>query len=255
MYFFKTAPHRVSKPLLVFFTFPLVQLCFQKGQYNTLWKEWSLAMEVTPHVSEYEIYGHSGPFFITHPRSLHFNSSCSHPVSRDTLQSWSHAGESVSKSLFIRKILFQSPGIREKTPGPHDQINVLSLGTQPSSFLAFLIPSLPHSFHQFIISSNLKIRKTFQSLDVSKESWSHFLLMQFHMNFRIPFFFSVVNPTLCVCSCYSQTLAFLLCCNFSNTFTSLLSSLSRVIRTKSKNWWPTGQIQPINTLCLILKFF
>lgn len=77
--------------------------------------------------------------------------------------------------------------LERRPQGPMTTINVLVfLRTQPSSFLAFPIPSLPHSFHQFIISSKLKIRKT--KFDVSKESWSYFLLMQFHMNFRIPFF-------------------------------------------------------------------
>ena len=99
-----------------------------------------------------------------------------HILFQETPYRADHMQESLFQSpLFIRKILFQSPGIREKSPGirrpqgPMTTINVLVfLGTQPSSFLAFLIPSLPHSFHQFIISSKLKIRKTVQSLMFQK---------------------------------------------------------------------------------------
>ena len=135
----------------------------------------------------------------------------------------------------LEKFSFRVLELKRRPQIPMTTINVLVfLGTQPSSFLAFLIPTLPHSFHQFIISSNLKIRKTFQSLMFQKNhdhisyECNFIWILEFH------FFFSVVNLTLCVCSCYSQTLAFLLCCNFSNTSPSLLSSLGRVSRTKSK---------------------
>ena len=92
-----------------------------------------------------------------------------HILFQETPYRADHMQESLFQSaLFIRKILFQSPGIR-RPQGPMTTINVLVfLGTQPSSFLAFLIPSLPHSFHQFIISSKLKIRKTVQSLMFQK---------------------------------------------------------------------------------------
>ena len=90
----------------------------------------------------------------------------------------------------LEKFSFRVLELERRPQVPMTTINVLVfLGTQPSSFLAFLIPTLPRSFHQFIISSNLKNQKDISKLDVSKESWSHFLWMQFHMNFRIPFFF------------------------------------------------------------------
>lgn len=71
-----------------------------------------------------------------------------------------HMQESQFQSLsFIRKILFQSPGIRDKTPGPHDHNDCADTPWHS----AFLIPGFLHSFRQFIIASILQIRKNFQS--------------------------------------------------------------------------------------------
>lgn len=141
--------------------------------------------------SEYEIYGHSGPFFITLPRSLHFNSSCSHPVSKDTLQSGSHAGESVSVFYLLGKFFCSVLTSERRPQGLMTMINVLIfLGVQPASVLTYLIPFtnsplLPFQNHEEM--SKLKL---------SKAWWSN-RLMKFHINFGISFF-SAVNLILCV---------------------------------------------------------
>lgn len=139
--------------------------------------------------SEYTIYGHSGPFYMTLPKWLHFNSSCSYPVSRDTLWNWSHAGESVLV-LFSRKIIFQSLGMKEKTPEScdHDKCDIPLYST-------FLIPSTIH--HCFHFTNKKQISK----LNVSKKWWSNIILVKFHINFGISFFFSVVKHILGVWSC------------------------------------------------------
>ena len=119
-----------------------------------------------------------------------------HILFQETPYRADHMQESLFQSLlFIRKILFQGPRIREKTPGPHDHNKCASLPQNS----AFLIPSFPHSdpssffspVHHFF---QFKNQKDISKLDVSKESWSHFLLRQFHMNFRIPFFFQCGKP-------------------------------------------------------------
>lgn len=82
-----------------------------------------------------------------------------HILFQETPYGADHMQESLFQSLlFIGKILFQSSGIKEKTPGSHDHDKYTNL-PQPSSFLAFLV-----SFHQFIIPSVLQIRKKCQSL-------------------------------------------------------------------------------------------
>lgn len=93
-----------------------------------------------------------------------------HILFQETPYRADHMQESLFQSLYLlEKFSFRVLELERRPQVPMTTINVLVfLGTQPSSFLAFLIPSLPHSFHQFIISSNLKIRKTFQSLMFQK---------------------------------------------------------------------------------------
>ena len=143
-----------------------------------------------------------------------------HILFQETSYGADHMQESLSQSLlFIRKILFQSPGIREKTPGPHDHDKCANLpGTQPSSFLAFLIPFTNSSFLPFYKSERNVKAWCFKGMVVT------FLINAISYEFWNSIFFSVVNLTLCVWSCYSQVLAFLLCCNLENNCILFLAS-------------------------------
>lgn len=83
-----------------------------------------------------------------------------HILFQETPYGADHMQESLFQSLlFIRKILLQSPGTREKTPGPHDHNKCAALPRHSN----FLIPDLPHSFHQFIILLFHKSERNFKA--------------------------------------------------------------------------------------------